>query len=141
MKTYKVYELINSIGTVEYVGETTLSHTRLRQHTRCVNGKFYGRQDLVMNIVAEFNNRAEARQLEGRLKLEHGLEWTERNGNSGKTQRDSGKLLITSSLGGKVSGAIEANTMHLCPYCKKEGKGPTMRRWHYANCKQKTVNN
>ena len=141
MKTYKVYELINSMGTVEYVGETTLSHTRLRQHTRCVNGKFYGRQDLIMNIVAEFDNRVDARTLEGQLKLQYRLEWTERNGNGGKVQRDSGNLQRISSLGAKASGLKQAKVHHICPYCQKEGTGFTMKRWHYENCKQKVVNN
>jgi predicted GIY-YIG superfamily endonuclease len=84
MKTYYVYELYNSMGTVEYVGQTENAKNRLRQHTkvkpvRCSgNGKFYGRQDISMNIVAEFQNRKEARNLEGELKIQYGLDWTER---------------------------------------------------------------
>ena len=24
-----------------------------------------------------------------------------------------------------------------CPYCKKQGKGPMMKRWHFENCRDK----
>jgi predicted GIY-YIG superfamily endonuclease len=86
MKQYYVYELINHYGTIEYVGETYRPTYRMKQHTiykyqyanNGGNGKFYGRQDLIMNIVAVFDNRKEARELEGRLKLEYGMEHTEK---------------------------------------------------------------
>jgi hypothetical protein len=26
---------------------------------------------------------------------------------------------------------------YICPYCDKQGNGPTMKRWHFENCKQK----
>ena len=35
------------------------------------------------------------------------------------------------------SGRKEANLIHTCTYCNKTGKGPTMRRWHFDNCKHK----
>jgi hypothetical protein len=79
MKTYKVYEIINHYGTVEYVGETTksLDH-RFRQHVKCVpspgKGKFYNRQDVIIYEVAQFTTRKEARYLEEQLQLEYGLE-------------------------------------------------------------------
>jgi hypothetical protein len=79
MKTYKVYELINSMGTVEWVGETSQElRLRFKQHTQYKNGGFKGRSDLFINFVSEFNNRKDARELEGKLKLEYGLEWTEK---------------------------------------------------------------
>lgn len=78
MKTYYVYEIYNSMGTVEYVGETIDPKSRLKAHTRRQNGKFYKRQDIAMYIVAEFTDRKVALELEGQLKQEHGLEWTER---------------------------------------------------------------
>lgn len=28
-----------------------------------------------------------------------------------------------------------ANTIHICPYCGKSGKGSSMLRWHFNNCK------
>lgn len=89
MKKYYVYELINLMGTVEYVGQTYRPKTRMYGHTKVkpsINnlnreGKFYGRQDLIMNIVAEFDDKKDALELEGMLKLSYGMEWTERNQN------------------------------------------------------------
>jgi hypothetical protein len=84
MKTYKVYEIINSMGIVEHVGETSRSiKSRMYDHKRKPVegqsfGKFYGRNDIIVHQVAEFNSRKEARNLEGQLKLEYGLEWTEK---------------------------------------------------------------
>ena len=82
MKKYYVYELINSLGTVEYVGCTYRPKYRFNQHTKrkpsLGHGKFYGRQDLTMHIVKEFHIRKEAFLFEGELKLSHGMEWTEK---------------------------------------------------------------
>jgi predicted GIY-YIG superfamily endonuclease len=82
MKKHYVYELINLYGTIEDVGETTRLKTRMCEHTKKKpghgNGKFYGRQDLIMNVVAEFDTRKEALELEGKLKLEYGIPWSER---------------------------------------------------------------
>ena len=86
-----VYELRNSRGEVEYVGETrrpkrigkTVQKRRKRrpiEHLK-YNKKspFLGRTDLTFNIVATFNDRRQALKLEGELKLSYGLEWTENN--------------------------------------------------------------
>ena len=61
-----VYELTNAYGIVEYVGESINPIGRFREHTHrkfrpkkgC--GKFYGRTDLTLNILAEFENYKEA---------------------------------------------------------------------------------
>jgi predicted GIY-YIG superfamily endonuclease len=98
MKQYYVYQLINHYGTIEYVGETTIPKIRMNKHTKTKpgfgNGKFYGRQDLVMNIVAVFDNRKDARELEGKLKLDYGMEHTERTCGkiTGKKHLESGIL-------------------------------------------------
>ncbi len=92
MKTYKVYELINLYGTVEYVGVTSVGldnrfqrHTRTRpSSTNSGYGKFYGRQDLTIIEVAEFNTKKEAELYEGKLKLAYRMEWTERTRGSKK---------------------------------------------------------
>ena len=55
-----VYELINSVGTVEYVGETIDPKRRMWQHVKDVNGKFTGRLDLHMHIVDSFETKKEA---------------------------------------------------------------------------------
>ena len=87
MKTYKVYELINHYGTVEYVGMTSNLKNRFQRHTKtrphptnpsAGYGKFFGRQDLIIHLVSEFSTRQEAELFEGQLKLSHGMEWTER---------------------------------------------------------------
>jgi predicted GIY-YIG superfamily endonuclease len=95
MQKHYVYELINLYGSVEDVGETTRPKWRLYQHTKVKpeggHGKYYGRQDLVMNIVDTFDNRSDALKLETELKLSYGLEPTERNRNS-KNGRKAGLL-------------------------------------------------
>jgi predicted GIY-YIG superfamily endonuclease len=79
-KIYYVYELINSVDTIEYVGETYRPTYRLKQHINYNNGgQFNGRQDLIMNIVSQFNTRAEALKLERQLKIEYNLPLTEKN--------------------------------------------------------------
>ena len=95
--THYVYELINLYGTVEYVGESKNPYIRFRQHTKWkpnrANGKFYRRQDIMLNIVASFNNRKEALTLEGKLKIEYGLEWTEKT-----------CVIKGGKIGGRISG-------------------------------------
>ena len=78
MKTHYVYELYNLLGTIEYVGETTVPKHRLRCH-KCKskssgNGKFYGRTDISMNIVKEFNSKKEAYAYQCQLQKQYGLE-------------------------------------------------------------------
>ena len=87
IRKHYVYELINLMGTVEYVGVTYRPAARMYGHTKTKpsknnsnrEGKFYGRQDLTMNIVAEYTDKKDALEHEGKLKLEYGMEWTERN--------------------------------------------------------------
>lgn len=97
MKKYYVYELINLYGTVEDVGESYRPEVRFAEHTKTKPrdkyhgvGKYYGRQDLIMNIVAEFDNRKDARKLETELKISYGLEPTEmiRSINTGKRNKE-----------------------------------------------------
>ena len=83
MKKYYVYELVNNSGEVEYVGQTYRPKRRFWDHTKSKatisgTGKFYGRQDLMMYIVNEFDNVKDARLYEGQLKLSYGMEWIER---------------------------------------------------------------
>jgi len=81
MREHYVYELINHYGTVEYVGETIDPKRRMHQHIKEKPnpgvGTFYGRQDLIMNIVAAFTDRKQAMIYEGTLKNEYNIEWTE----------------------------------------------------------------
>ena len=78
MKKY-VYELVNLMGTVEWVGETSRPTQRFANHIKHKPkhkngiGKFYGRQDLVMNIVSEFNSKKEAYDYQCELQNQYGL--------------------------------------------------------------------
>ena len=45
---YYIYEIVNLLGTVEYVGETNNPKLRFINH-KCKNGLFYKRQDILMN--------------------------------------------------------------------------------------------
>jgi hypothetical protein len=85
MKKWYVYELVNLMGTIEDVGRTYRPERRFYDHTKRKPtegisgvGKYYGRQDLLMNIVAEFDTKKEANLYEGELKLSYGMEWIER---------------------------------------------------------------
>jgi predicted GIY-YIG superfamily endonuclease len=108
MKKYYVYELINLYGTIEYVGETSLPKIRLYDHTRrkpngtSTRGLFYGRQDLIMNIVQEFDDRRDARKFETELKIINGLPPTERNNG-----RKMGKL--HGGIKNGIKGAIKTS--------------------------------
>jgi predicted GIY-YIG superfamily endonuclease len=77
MIKHYVYELINLLGTIEYVGESKNPYQRFNSHTKVkpgkAMGKFYGRQDLTLNIVKEFNNRKDAYQYQCELQSKYGL--------------------------------------------------------------------
>ena len=124
-----VYELINLYGTVEWVGESIDPNRRLYQHTKCKpradgkpssQGTFYNRQDLIMNIVANFATKPEARKFEGELKKLHGLEHTE---------------VTAGKNAGLKTGKRNAQIIRTCPHCGKTGRGLNMLRWHMDNCK------
>lgn len=72
MEKFYVYELINLMGTIEYVGQTNDTIRRLREHKN-INGKFYKRNDIFMNIVTSFDNRKDAKMLEEQLHKLYGL--------------------------------------------------------------------
>lgn len=65
----------------------------------------------------------------------------------GKTLSDETKLKISSSLIGrkledktkkKLSESAKNLPITECPYCHQHGKGNSMKRWHFENCKFKT---
>ena len=73
MEKRYVYELINLMGTVEYVGETKQPTKRYKEHVKWNRGKFYKRGDILMNIVKEFDNKIEAFHYQCNLQKEYGL--------------------------------------------------------------------
>jgi hypothetical protein len=76
---YYVYEIVNLLGCVEWVGKTDNPKRRFRQHTCWLpsdknrNGLFYNRQDVFMNIVKEFEDKKEALRFEFSLQEEWGF--------------------------------------------------------------------
>ena len=80
MKKYYVYELVNLMGTVEYVGETTNPKSRFSNHKTKSNkvrgggGKFKNRADIFFNIVKEFDTKEEAYDYQCKLQKEYGFE-------------------------------------------------------------------
>jgi hypothetical protein len=79
MKKWYVYELINFYGTVEWVGQSMNPLRRFKNHIKDKPkegngmGKFYGRADLVLYIVKEFDTRKESYWYQCNLQKEHGL--------------------------------------------------------------------
>jgi len=130
-KIYYVYELRDLNNIVIDAGETTRPKIRLYQHTK-VNpnkgsglGKHYGKE-LTMHIIKEFTNRKDALELEGQLKLQHGIEWTER------TRGLMGNIHNKSNGGTKAQSKTKE-----CPHCNKTIKGMIYGRWHGDKCKYK----
>lgn len=122
---YKVYELINTMGTVEYVGVTKrdlnirfLEHIRNSPIHNNGHGKFKGRQDLTIIEVESFETIKAALALEGTLKLEHNLEWVEGNNLNNMLNKRTKKDL---TIGGQSSCAKE----YVCIHCGRQGKGPS----------------
>lgn len=76
---YYVYELINLMGGVDYVGHSDNPSHRMKQHLSKPNsnqtghGKFYRRQDIFMHIVSSFKTKKEALQEEYKLQVYWGL--------------------------------------------------------------------
>jgi len=77
MKVWHVYELVNSNGIVEYVGETINPEQRLYQHTKKTpapgRGKFYKRTDITMKIISKYNSKLEAYREQLQLQKYHNL--------------------------------------------------------------------
>ena len=72
-----VYELKDSDGKVIDVGQTKRPNRRLWEHTS-KNGRWPGRTDISLEVVAGPMSISEALAMEGELKLSYGFIWTER---------------------------------------------------------------
>ena len=73
MKKHYVYEIVNHIGTVEYIGETINPKIRLQRHKGNKNNKFYKRKDIVLNVVKEFDNKSDAYEYQCKLQNQYGF--------------------------------------------------------------------
>ena len=111
MEKYFVYEIINLMGTVEYVGETKNPYNRWKLH-KCNSkssgsGKFHKRSDVFMNIVCEFDNKHDAFNYQCELQNYYGFK-TDREKisqiNLGRKNSEETRLKISkSNLGRKNS--------------------------------------
>lgn len=143
-RTWFLYELINTMGTVEWVGVTFQPAHRFYQHTQVKPnpkqtggyGKFYGRLDIHQHLVHEFTDRKEALRAEVRLKREYGMPIGEL----------AGLAAVDKTLAGQRGAAAQADrivemgresmaTIRVCPHCGKSSKGAIYGRWHGKNCK------
>jgi len=65
----------------------------------------------------------------------HSIETIEKNRQSNLGRKDSIETKHKKSL--SLRGKKHNLKLVKCPYCKKEGKGPNMSRYHMENCKNK----
>ena len=144
MKNHKVYELVNNNNIIEYVGHSCRPNERLYKHLSKW-GKFTNRNDISMNIVAEFETRLKAYRYQIQLQTKYGLE------TDNDLHRDDANKFISKelkSIGGKISYAKQKDRIttlalkmkelkYRCPHCNKEGQYRAMHRWHGDNCKHK----
>ena len=103
-----VYEIMNLLGTIEYVGETANIEQRFLFHIS-KSGKFYGRTDIVIYEVGKFNNRKEAYAYQCKLQNEYGWE----------SDLDKRQVKLT------------------CPHCNFSSIGYGIYRNHFDRCKMK----
>ena len=126
--THHLYELINSLGTVEYVGISCNPKSRYYYHTKakpkssndCSRGKFYGRQDLFLHIVNTFTDRSEALRQEGELKSHYGFLWSEK-----EAQREAGRIAGRKNV---ESGLLRRNSDQMKGKKNKGWEDPDKRK-------------
>ena len=101
------------MGTVEHVGETDRPKVRFREH-KSIDGNFYNRQDLIMNVVKEFNTKKEAWWHQVELQTYYGLE-TDREKNIKAAKKGaiiggkpSNKIIVHSYYTGDFIGEYES---------------------------------
>ena len=104
MKKHYVYEIVNSTGIIEYIGETINPKTRLERHKSNKNGKFYKRKDIKLNVVKEFDNKEEAWWYQCELQIKNGFE-TDREKNIKAAKRGA-------IVGGKKPQPVLAYSYH-----------------------------
>ncbi len=133
---YYIYEIVNLLGTVEYVGETNNPKLRFINH-KCKNGLFYKRQDILMNVLNEtFETKKEAfyRQIE--LQKEYNLITDlDKCGLGGKACNTIEKNKIFIKSLGKKMGVVQSLKTHCCPKCGKSGNGTNFYTYHFRKCR------
>ena len=76
MKTYKVYKLANTEGTIEYIGQSKNPLFRFKYNH--LKDRFKGRYDLSIHIIKEFDNLTDALNYECEMKTKYGFKCTEK---------------------------------------------------------------
>jgi predicted GIY-YIG superfamily endonuclease len=122
-----VYELVNLLGTIEYVGETYDIEQRYLNHIS-KSGKFFGRHDINIYKVAEFNTKSEAFNYQCVLQKHYGFETDfEKNLRGGPAGRDAHKksILCFDFISNKfikqydaITDAAQELNMHSAQICR-----------------------
>lgn len=102
MKKYYVYEIVNLMGTIEYVGKSCNLKARMANH-KCINGRFTGRSDIFMNVVADFDNVSDAFDYECSLQTEYGFK-SDRHSHTHKSSYGPPNEILVYDLSGNFIG-------------------------------------
>jgi predicted GIY-YIG superfamily endonuclease len=123
-KIIYVYEIINFMGSVEYVGQTKNLKLRFWQH-KSKKGRFKNRQDIIINPIMVFDNFYDAYKKECEMQIFWDIETIDLNhrkkcgvksGEISKKQNRLNKIKTPESIakggriGGKISGGIAKKT-------------------------------
>ena len=134
---YYIYEIVNLLGTVEYVGETNNPKLRFINH-KCKNGLFYKRQDILMNVLNEtFETKKEAfyRQIE--LQKEYNIITDlDKCSAGGKACNNIEKNKKHIKKLGLKWGIISSKKIHTCSKCGKYGEGASFYTYHFDRCRK-----
>lgn len=142
MEKVFVYKVVNLEGIVEHVGETVDLHKRWNEHKRkpwktklgnFKNGKFYGRNDVRMEVISEHESKDEAFKVQCEWQRYYDLPTdSEVYGLNGKKTILKNASFEGRSKGGKITGKIRTSTVVICPGCNKPFQGPR-GIWHARN--------
>ena len=120
----RVGERVIDVGVSKDLQRRFIEHTQKKPQKKSC-GKYYGRTDITIHPVSEWPTRKLAMKEEGRVKLSHGFEWTERDIlNRNKTKGSCAK-------GGRASQSIRKT----CPHCSKVMDVRNYAQWHGDKCK------
>jgi predicted GIY-YIG superfamily endonuclease len=147
-KQYYVYsmEAVKSITGQAYIGCSCDLKRRSRQHKKYFNLDYTPELTI---ISGPYSIRKQAMNLENDLREKNGW-WREGQPQgkiggaiSGQRAKESGQFNAMKTSEFQRAAALKAleydnhNTKqeHTCNVCNKSGKGPSMLRYHFKNCK------
>lgn len=73
MENIKIYKVVDVYNNILYVGQSVNPESRLSNHVSRKDGKFYGRKDLSIEIIAECYDRVIATFLEEIFQIKYNL--------------------------------------------------------------------